>query len=315
MKIDVELDGTLLGRRQAEWAHWLANPGENPHVTRADFITGEVLLENDLCVYTQNSHYSDGLPYSGLIVTKRPCQTVFDLTPPEATATHALLAEVRARLNTTVQPDGYTVGWNVSPAGGAHIPHVHLHVIPRWDSDAAAGVGIRWFLRQVAARAIEVQIRPATPADLPDIHTLIVQTGLSTDPALITATLTGCSYWLAVQHGETIGCVRLEHGERASLLRSACVRPEHQSRGIGARLADAALASARGRGDRAVYLFSSHAEGYWARLGFVQADVNELSGALPVTGGERRVPGLDSRGNGLEAGVSRLRNPETCRMN
>ena len=285
MKIDVELDGTLLGRRQVEWAHWLANPAENslvPDVLGKHSGDG-FTLQNELCVYTQNSHYSDGLPYSELIVTKRPCQTVFDLTLAEATATHALLAEVRACLDATVQPNGYTVGWNVSPAGGAHIPHVHLHVIPRWDSDAAAGVGIRWFLRQVATRAIEVQIRPATPADLPDIHTLIMQTGLNTDPALITATLMGCSYWLAVQHGETIGCVGLEHGEGVSLLRSACVRPEHQSRGIGARLADAALASARGRGDRAIYLFSSHAGGYWARLGFMQADVNELSGALPGT--------------------------------
>lgn len=154
MKIDVELDGTLLGRRQAEWAHWLANPDQNPLVPDVlGRLSGDgFTLQNDLCVYSQlQPRYAEGLLHSGIIVTKRPCQTVFDLTPAEAAATHALLAEVRARLDATVQPDGYTVGWNVFPAGGAHIPHVHLHVIPRWDSEAAAGVGIRWFFRRVAS--------------------------------------------------------------------------------------------------------------------------------------------------------------------
>lgn len=154
MKVTVTLDGTLLKKREAEWHYFLANPDQNSLSTRADFARGEVLLENDLCVYTQDARYADGLPHSGLIVTKRPCETVFDLTPEEAAATHALLAEVRAHLDATVQPDGYTVGWNVLPAGGQHIPHVHLHVIPRWSTDASAGAGLRYFLKE-AARAAE----------------------------------------------------------------------------------------------------------------------------------------------------------------
>ena len=94
MRLELELDGTLLGKRQQEWAQHLANPAQNPLLNRAEFAGGEVVLENDLCVYTYDSRYTDGLPFSGLIVTKRPCATVFDLTPAEAAATHALLAEV-----------------------------------------------------------------------------------------------------------------------------------------------------------------------------------------------------------------------------
>lgn len=154
MDVTVTLDGTLLAKRKQEWAHWLAHPKENPLSTRAEFAGGEVVLENELCVYTQDSRYFEGLPHSGLIVTKRPCETVFDLTPAEAAAVHALLADVRAHLDATVKPDGYTVGWNVFPAGGAHIPHVHLHVIPRWNTDASAGAGLRYFLK-AAAQATE----------------------------------------------------------------------------------------------------------------------------------------------------------------
>lgn len=282
MKVTVELDGTLLSRRQQEWDFFLANPEANPLSTRADFAGGEVLLENDLCVYVQDSRYSDGLPYSGFIVTRAVWQTVFDLTPDEAAATHALLAEVRAHLDATVQPDGYTVGWNVFPAGGAHIPHVHLHVLPRWNGDAAAGAGLRYFLK-AATQVPGSQLRPATPSDLPAIHALILETGLSSDPALITATLEGSSYWVAVQGGEVVGCVGLEHGEDASLLRSAAVRPDAQGHGIGGQLTETALEAARSRGDRAVYLFSSHAGKYWQRLGFVQVPTAELGTALPGT--------------------------------
>lgn len=147
--VQLTLDGTLLHGREQEWAHHLAHPQGNPLLTRADFAEG-FTLENELCVYTQNPKHFDGLPYSGLIVTKRPCETVFDLTPAEAAAVHALLHEVRAHLDATVKPDGYTVGWNVYPTGGQHIPHVHLHVIPRWNGDAAAGAGLRYFLKAAA---------------------------------------------------------------------------------------------------------------------------------------------------------------------
>ncbi len=167
MNVTVNLDGTLLHRRQQEWAHWLARPQDNPLSTRAEFSDGEVLLENELCVYTQDSRSFEGLPYSGLIVTKRPCQTIFDLTPAEASAIHALLAEVRAHLEATVKPDGYTVGWNVYPAGGAHIPHVHLHVIPRWDTDASAGAGLRYFLK--AAAQAEDRRRASEAAPFPTL--------------------------------------------------------------------------------------------------------------------------------------------------
>ncbi|MFC4453047.1 GNAT family N-acetyltransferase [Deinococcus sonorensis] len=279
MDVTARLDGTLLEQREQEWQHWLAHPDENPLSTRADFTDGEVLLENDLCVYTQDARYSDGLPYAGLIVTRTPRQTVFDLTPEEVLATHRLLAEVREHLQATVQPDGYTIGWNVCPAGGAHIPHVHLHVIPRWNHELAAGAGLRHFLK-LAAR--QLSIRAADAPDLPTIHRLILDTGLSHDPALITATLEASRYWLAELDGQVAGCIGLEHGEGASLLRSACVASGRQGQGVGARLARVALAAARKRGDRAVYLFSSHAGGYWQRLGFVAVPPQEVADRLPT---------------------------------
>lgn len=126
-----------------------------------------------------------------------------------------------------------------------------------------------------------VRLRPATPADLPTIHALIVAVGLSSDPALVTATLEGSTYTLAEQDGAVVGCVGLEHGEGASLLRSVCVLPAQRGRGLGRALALSALTQASLRGDGAVYLFSSHAGAYWQALDFSPVPVTELETALP----------------------------------
>ncbi|GMA14051.1 histidine triad (HIT) protein [Deinococcus metallilatus] len=165
MKVTVDLDGALLPKRE-EWARWLAHSDENPLVPdTAGRLSGEGwTIQNDLGVYSQRQpRYAEGPLYSGISITERPCQTVFDLTPEEAAATHALLAEVRA-----VQPDGYTVDGNVYPAGGQprpdkYSPHVHLHVIPRWNTDVSAGAGLRHFLKE-AAREAERRCRTATSA-------------------------------------------------------------------------------------------------------------------------------------------------------
>ncbi|RTR22839.1 HIT family protein [Deinococcus radiophilus] len=162
MDLTVRLDGTLLKRREEEWAHWLAHPQDNPLVPDADGHLSahpeRLNLQNELCIYSAlEPEFAEGLPYSGIIVTRRRCESVFDLTPAEVAATHTLLGQVRAHLAATVQPDGYTVGWNVFPAAGAHVPQVHLHVIPRWNTDVSAGAGLRYFLK-VAAQAARADL-------------------------------------------------------------------------------------------------------------------------------------------------------------
>jgi diadenosine tetraphosphate (Ap4A) HIT family hydrolase len=33
------------------------------------------------------------------------------------------------------KPDGYNVGVNVGEAGGQSVPHIHIHMIPRYTGD------------------------------------------------------------------------------------------------------------------------------------------------------------------------------------
>ena len=135
-------------------------------------------------------------------------------------------------------------------------------------------------------------IRRAETTDLDTIRDLILAVGLSTERTVITATLEGCTYWIASLDGAPAGCIGLEHGEGVSLLRSASVLPALRRRGLGRALALSALTYASLRGDQVLYLFSSDAGPFWQQFGFVPVDSSEVSSALPsapqVVSGECR---------------------------
>ena len=140
--------------------------------------------------------------------------------------------------------------------------------------------------------ARHLTLRRAEAVDLDTIRDLILAVGLSTERTVITATLDGCTYWIASLDGAPAGCIGLEHGEGVSLLRSASVLPALRRRGLGRALALSALTYASLRGDKLLYLFSSDAGPFWQQFGFVPAHSAEVLAALPsapqVVSGECR---------------------------
>ncbi len=128
------------------WDAYLEHPETNPLVYGHPEQVGEIVLENALCFFLQSN--GEVLPGSGMIIPKAHRPTVFDLTPDEWTATFELLQRVKAYLDESLCPAGYSVGWNVRPVGGQHIPQAHLHVIPRFADEPYAGRGIRYWLKQ-----------------------------------------------------------------------------------------------------------------------------------------------------------------------
>ncbi|MFN7989465.1 MAG: DEAD/DEAH box helicase family protein [Thermoanaerobaculia bacterium] len=80
----------------------------------------------------------DGFPVSPghtLVVPFREVATWFEASTEERVAIFALIDEVKARLDHDLHPDGYNVGFNAGPAAGQTVPHLHVHVIPRFLGD------------------------------------------------------------------------------------------------------------------------------------------------------------------------------------
>jgi diadenosine tetraphosphate (Ap4A) HIT family hydrolase len=68
----------------------------------------------------------------------------FRTTPEEQQALLALAGQVKEELDRRYRPAGYNLGVNAGAAAGQVVPHVHLHLIPRYPGDARGqGSGIR----------------------------------------------------------------------------------------------------------------------------------------------------------------------------
>ena len=110
---------------------------------------GRILLANALAVVIR-----DNFPVSPghtLIIPKRHVGSFFDVTGDEREAMLALLDSAKLGLDEAFHPDGYNVGINDGAAAGQTVPHLHLHLIPRYagDREDPRG-GVRWVLPQKA---------------------------------------------------------------------------------------------------------------------------------------------------------------------
>lgn len=74
-----------------------------------------------------------------LVVTRRIVVTWFEATAAEQSALMSLVNEVKSILDERLKPkpDGYNVGFNAGEAAGQTVPHLHIHVIPRYRGDVA----------------------------------------------------------------------------------------------------------------------------------------------------------------------------------
>jgi diadenosine tetraphosphate (Ap4A) HIT family hydrolase len=108
-----------------------------------------IVLANELAAVNR-----DAFPISPghtLIIPKRHVGSFFDVTTEEREAMLALLDSAKLGLDKAFHPDGYNVGINDGAAAGQTVPHVHLHLIPRYagDSEDARG-GVRWIFPKKA---------------------------------------------------------------------------------------------------------------------------------------------------------------------
>ena len=93
----------------------------------------ERLLENEVgfVIY-------DGFPVSKghcLIVPHRVYSDYFESTNEEVIGLQKLVLETKKLLDEKFQPDGFNVGINSGETGGQTVPHVHIHLIPRYKGD------------------------------------------------------------------------------------------------------------------------------------------------------------------------------------
>ena len=76
-------------------------------------------------------------PGHTLIIVKRHVATFFDTTTEERLALFELMDKAKRELDGELHPAAYNIGVNDGPAAGQTVPHLHVHLIPRYAGDDA----------------------------------------------------------------------------------------------------------------------------------------------------------------------------------
>ena len=86
-------------------------------------------------------------PGHTLVIPRRHIGSFFELSDAERTCMVELLAQAKAELDLSFQPDGFNIGINDGAAAGQTVQHLHLHLIPRYRGDVPdPRGGVRWVM-------------------------------------------------------------------------------------------------------------------------------------------------------------------------
>ena len=93
----------------------------------------EIILESE---YSVAIH--DKFPVNNghtLIIPKRHTSNYFSLKKEEKKDIWNFVDEIAKLLTKKFSPAGFNIGVNINKSAGQTIPHVHIHVIPRYKND------------------------------------------------------------------------------------------------------------------------------------------------------------------------------------
>jgi diadenosine tetraphosphate (Ap4A) HIT family hydrolase len=110
-----------------------------------DDAESRILEQNELAV----SMY-DGYPVNNghiLLIPKRHVGSFFEVSDDERNALFSLLDLAKSNLDKEFSPASYNIGINDGVAAGQTVPHLHIHLIPRYEGDIEdPRGGIRWII-------------------------------------------------------------------------------------------------------------------------------------------------------------------------
>lgn len=126
---------------------------------------------------------------------------------------------------------------------------------------------------------IGIDLRPAEPGDVPYIEDLLSTSGL---PTADVADQLGV-FSICERESGRIGVGGLERVGDVALLRSVAIDESRRGMGYGTRMCDRLLARARDAKVTAVYLLTTTAPGFFARLGFERTERGAVPGSIRGT--------------------------------
>ncbi|HLC97556.1 MAG TPA: HIT family protein [Candidatus Nanoarchaeia archaeon] len=75
-----------------------------------------------------------------VVIPKTHAETLFDLPEKKINAFFLGVKKTMESIKNVLQPDGFNVGWNQNAAAGQVVPHLHVHIFPRYRGDGGGSM-------------------------------------------------------------------------------------------------------------------------------------------------------------------------------
>jgi histidine triad (HIT) family protein len=88
-------------------------------------------------------------PGHALVMPTKHYETMLQMPPAEVGKLYSLVPTIAKAIISAVKADGFNVGQNNGIAANQIVPHVHVHIVPRFYDDSPDG---KWPSRRVASQ-------------------------------------------------------------------------------------------------------------------------------------------------------------------
>lgn len=75
-----------------------------------------------------------------VVIPKVHAETLLDLNGELTKEFFLGVKRAMERVEAVLSPDGFNVGFNHGVAGGQAVPHLHVHILPRWGNDGGGSM-------------------------------------------------------------------------------------------------------------------------------------------------------------------------------
>lgn len=75
-----------------------------------------------------------------MVIPKVHVPVLADLPEAEIGPLFSAVKKVALKIREVLAPDGITIGMNQGEASGQVVPHLHIHLLPRWQNDGGGSV-------------------------------------------------------------------------------------------------------------------------------------------------------------------------------
>jgi histidine triad (HIT) family protein len=92
---------------------------------------------------SQNLAFLDIHPHAPghtVVIPKKHTKTILELNASEIKDLFIALKNTLEIIQNTINPDGFTIGINHGESAGQAIPHLHIHLIPRFKNDGGGSI-------------------------------------------------------------------------------------------------------------------------------------------------------------------------------